>query len=38
MTFVELCAKVDKLPPPYNAEVRAQCAPDPPPLCAPRTR
>ena len=30
MTFVELCAKVDKLPPPYNAEVRAQCAPDAP--------
>lgn len=30
MTFVELCAKVDKLPPPFADEVRAQCAPDAP--------
>jgi predicted dienelactone hydrolase len=30
MTFVELCAKVDKLPPPFKQEVAAQCAPDAP--------
>jgi len=35
MTFVELCAKVEKLPPPFKEEVAAQCAPDAPlPLAA----
>src|SRR5688572_24792743 len=30
MTFVELCAKIDELPPPFKQEVEAQCAPDAP--------
>jgi predicted dienelactone hydrolase len=30
MTFVELCAKVGKMPEPFDSEVRAQCAPDAP--------
>lgn len=35
MTFIDLCAKVDRLPPPFKAEVAAQCAPDAPlPLAA----
>lgn len=29
-TFVDLCAKLDRIPPPYNEEVAEACAPDAP--------
>jgi predicted dienelactone hydrolase len=30
MTFVDLCAKLDRIPPPFNAETAQACAPDNP--------
>jgi predicted dienelactone hydrolase len=30
LTFVDLCAKIEKLPSPFKEEVQAECAPDAP--------